>query len=92
MIIATVTDKLKKDEHYKAFPDSHLFAVHVKILSVDFDANNNDLVIPFAANRCVPQLSHVERRVNPSNNLQENVKHHISYTHKVCFCQIGEEE
>ena len=48
-----------------------LFTIHVKILSIDLNAHNDDLIIPLPANRSVPQVSYIQRGICPANDLWE---------------------
>lgn len=49
----------------------HLFTVHVQVLPVDLQLDDDDLVVPLLADGGVPDVPHVQRAVDATDDLQD---------------------
>lgn len=56
--------------NYLSLIKLYLFTVHVKILSIHLNPNNNDLVVPLPADGSVPKLSDVQWWVHSTDDLK----------------------
>lgn len=49
---------------------SHLLTVHLEVLSINLNAYNYHLIVPFSTDGGVPNLSNIKRRIHTSNDLR----------------------